>query len=65
MVMIAYQLDNLIGLEFVRYGVITAFIVNELISIIENAGLMGVAIPTPLIDAIDILKKKKGKYDGK
>ena len=33
---------------------------NELLSIIENAGLMGVPIPTIIMNAIDILKEKSG-----
>ena len=30
--------------------------VNELISIVENAGLMGIKLPKSLMSAIDILK---------
>lgn len=41
-----------------------AFIMNELISIIENVGLMGVPIPKIIIKAIDILKKKEGDNNG-
>ena len=37
---------------------IIAFIANETISIIENAGLMGVPIPAVVAKAIDILKQK-------
>jgi len=33
-------------------------IANELISIVENAGLMGLPLPAVLIKAIDVLKKK-------
>ena len=58
MVLIGYQLDIVIGWDFIRYGVIIAFILNELISVIENAGLMGVPIPAVLKQAIGILKKK-------
>lgn len=58
MVLIACRLDLLIGTNFVRDAVVTAFVVNEAISIIENAGLMGVKIPTALSNAIDVLNKK-------
>ena len=60
MVLIGYQLDNIIGWDFVRYAVIIAFIVNELISIIENAELMGVPMHklTFLQKAIAILGEK-------
>ena len=57
-VLIAVQLDNIIGTEFVRDAVIIAFISNELISIIENAGVMGVPIPAVITKAIDVLNKK-------
>jgi len=65
MVLMGYQLDNIIGWDFVRYGVIIAFLLNESISIIENAGLMGVPIPQVLKQAIGILKKKGDEDDAK
>lgn len=37
---------------------VIAFIANETISIIENAGLMGVPIPAVIVKAIEVLKKK-------
>jgi len=58
LVLVGYQLDYVIGSEFVRYAVIIALIANETLSIIENAGLMGVPIPSVLKQAIEILKKK-------
>lgn len=57
LVVVAYRVDLLIGANYTRDAVIIAFVVNELISIIENAGLMGIPIPGILADAIDILKK--------
>ena len=59
MVLVGTQLDKITSADYVRYGIIIAFIVNELISITENAGLMGLPIPQLLINAIDILKKQK------
>lgn len=58
LVMVAYKLDILLGMDVIRNGVIIAFICNELISLIENVGLMGVPVPSKLINAIDILKKE-------
>ena len=58
MVLIGLQIDNVIGWNFVRYAVIIAFVTNELISIAENAGLMGIKVPDVIQKAIDILKKK-------
>lgn len=57
-VLIAYRLDVVMGSNFIRDAVIIAFIANETISIIENAGLMGIPIPTAIMRAIDILKNK-------
>jgi toxin secretion/phage lysis holin len=44
---------------FIRDGVVIAFIANETISIVENAGLMGIPIPPVITNAIEVLKKKK------
>lgn len=57
-VLIAYRLDMALGVNYIRTAVIIAFIVNELISIVENAGIMGVPIPGVIAKAIDILKQK-------
>lgn len=58
-VMVATRLDMATGQNFIRDAVCIAFIVNEAISIIENAGLMGVPIPDILMNAIDLLKRQK------
>lgn len=57
-VLIAYRLDLALGLDFIRNTVIIGFIANELISIVENAGLMGLPLPAVLSKAIDILTQK-------
>lgn len=57
-VLVACRLDLMIGSNFIRDAVIIAFVVNETISIIENAGLMGIPIPTAIMRAIEILKNK-------
>lgn len=57
-VLIATRLDLVIGSTFVRDAVIIAFIANETISIVENAGLMGVPIPPVITRAIAVLKSK-------
>ncbi|BBF42017.1 phage holin [Lachnospiraceae bacterium KM106-2] len=58
MVVIATQADGLMGTNYIRSASIIAFIVNELISIGENAGLMGVKFPTAITNAIDVLSQK-------
>lgn len=57
-VLIGARLDILMGADYVRDAVCIAFIANETISIIENAGLMGVPIPAAITNAIEVLKNK-------
>ena len=57
-VLIAYRLDLVLGSAFIKDAVIIGYIANETISIIENAGLMGIPIPDVIKRAIDILKNK-------
>ena len=57
-VVIAYRLDLLIGTDYLRKGVIIAFCASELISICENAGLLGVPLPSVITKAIAILKNR-------
>jgi toxin secretion/phage lysis holin len=60
-VLIANRLDLMLGLDYIRNGVIIAFCVNELLSIIENMGLMGVPMPELLTNAVELLRKKGEK----
>lgn len=57
-VIVGNRLDMMIGANYIRDAVCIAFIVNELISIIENAKLMGIPIPAVISKAIDILNQK-------
>ena len=58
-VIIGVELQKVTGIVAIREGIIVALVLNELISIIENAGLMGVPVPKPLLDVIDVLKAKE------
>lgn len=57
-VLIGHRLDIAVGTTYIRDAVCIAFMVNELLSIVENAGLMGLPVPPVITNAIDILKKK-------
>ena len=57
-VLIAYRLDLIIGTNYIRDAVIIGFVANELISIVENAGLMGLPLPAVISKAVDVLTKK-------
>jgi toxin secretion/phage lysis holin len=58
-VLIGARLDMVMGTTVVRDGVIIGFLLNEVISIVENAGLMGIPLPAALTNAIELLKNKK------
>lgn len=58
LVFVAHRLDMSLGTTYIRDTVTIAFITSELISIIENAGLMGLPIPKVLSNAVDLLKDK-------
>lgn len=57
-VAVAVQVDIVLNSNFIRNAVILGFIANEILSIIENGGLMGIPMSPVLVNAIDILKKK-------
>lgn len=58
-VLVACRLDLLTGSDFIRDSCVVAFVVNEAISIIENAGLMGVPIPDVITRTLEALKSRE------
>ena len=56
--LVAYRLDLIAGTDFICNAVMAAYLVNELLSITENLGLMGVPVPKVLTSAIDLLRQK-------
>ncbi len=60
-VLIGHRLDVAVGTTYIRDAVCIAFIANEVLSLVENAGLMGVPIPEVITNAIDVLKNKEEK----
>lgn len=63
-VLVGCRLDVVMGSNFIRDAVVIAFIANETLSIIENAGLMGVPIPAMIVKAVEVLKKKAESEGG-
>ncbi len=57
-VLIAHRLDLELNINYIRDAIILGFMTNELISIVENAGLMGIPLPPVITKAIDVLTKK-------
>lgn len=60
-VLMAYRFDMLIHVNYIRDAVIIGFTSNEAISIVENAGSMGIPMPSQIKRAIEILTKKSEK----
>ena len=57
-VAVAVQVDTVLDSNFIRNAIILGFIANEVLSLIENGGLMGIPMSPVLTNAVDILKKK-------
>ena len=57
-VFIAAQIDHLSGMTFVRNSTVVAFVTNEALSILENAGLMGVPMLPVITNALEVLRRR-------
>ena len=57
-VLVAVQLDRLVGADYVRDAVCIGFCSNEVLSIVENLGLAGVPMPDAVVKALEQLQKK-------
>lgn len=54
-VMAAHRVDLALDTTYLMNATVIGFIVNELISLVENAGLMGVPMPKAITKAIELL----------
>ena len=57
LVVVAYQIDILLGYNVIRHIAIIAFIVQEIISIIENIAITGIKAPDIITKALDVLER--------
>jgi len=64
-VLLSVRLDLVLSTTFIKDAVVICYTCNEIISIVENAGLMGVPIPKVIREAIEILKSKTEKEESK
>ena len=55
-VVVACRVDLLLNTSIIRDATCIGFCANELLSITENAGLMGIPLPRKLVDAIEVLR---------
>lgn len=65
MVAVGVRIDILLGTTYIRDTVCISFCLNELLSIIENATLMGIPFPPVIKKAIDVLQTKIGRAEEK
>jgi toxin secretion/phage lysis holin len=59
-VVMAHRMDELMGLSVIETGAIYFYLANELISITENYGRLGLPLPDQVKKMIQILKNKGG-----
>ena len=57
-VLVAVQVDRVLGADYVRDAVCIGFSINEILSIIENLGLAGIPMPEAVIKALEQLQAK-------
>ena len=55
-VVVACRVDLLLETNIIRDATCIGFCANELVSITENAGLMGIPLPRKLMEAIEVLR---------
>ena len=55
-VVVACRVDLLLDSNIIRDATCIGFCANELVSITENAGLMGIPLPRKLVEAIEVLR---------
>jgi toxin secretion/phage lysis holin len=61
LILVAVQLDNVLGMEYTRSMVILFFIASEGLSILENMSIMGVPFPPAIQRMFEELRKDKDK----
>ena len=57
-VLVAVQIDKLLGTAYVRDAVCVGFCCNEILSITENLGLAGIPLPQIVVKALEQLQIK-------
>lgn len=61
-VLAAHRLDLTLGVDYLRTAVIIGFLANELLSLVENAGLMGLPLPRAVAWAVELLAQKEESH---
>lgn len=58
-IMLAHQVDLLLGQELAKGGAVMFYIVNELLSVTENMGRMGLPLPPQLLSIVKVLRERE------
>lgn len=58
-VLVAVQIDRVLGTDYARDAVCIGFCANEVLSIIENLGLAGIPMPQAITKALEQLQSKQ------
>lgn len=58
LVLVAHYMDLAIGTQYIRDAIVIGFAANEIFSILENLGLMGIEYPPVIKNALEALKGK-------
>lgn len=61
-VVISIRLDIIFNTTIISNCVVFTFLANELLSLLENVGLMGIPLPSVLTEVISVLNKKGESY---
>lgn len=62
-VLIAHRLDVSLNINYIKTTTVIGFIAIETLSVVENAGLMGVPLPEVITRGIEILKNREDKSE--
>lgn len=57
-VAVAHQIDSVLHINYIMYACEVTLIAEEILSIVESVGLMGIPIPSVITSSIDLLNKK-------
>ncbi len=61
-VLISIRLDIIFNTTIISNCVVFTFLANELLSLLENVGLMGIPLPSVLTEVSSVLNKKGESY---
>jgi len=62
-VLLSHRIDLVLGADLVMGGAVMFYIVNELLSIIENYGRLGLPLPPQLKQTVRTLRNRRDKPD--